>query len=258
MSNFDRLVAIMARLRSPDGCPWDREQTHQSLKPYLLEETCEVLDAIDEGIDAELAEELGDVLLQVVFHAQIASETNRFAIEDVAGAIADKLIRRHPHVFGDAIANTPEEVLVNWNAIKNQEKADKNRKTSALDGVPRHLPALLRARRIQEKAAKVGFDWSNSEEVIEKVREEVSEFINAHAERSPERLREEFGDMLFALVNVTRFLDICPEEALTQCIRKFQTRFEFIESELAKQGKTPETSSLKEMDALWEQAKTRG
>lgn len=255
MSNFDRLITIMAHLRSPSGCPWDKEQTHQSLKPYLIEETYEVLDAIDQNDDGEIVEELGDLLLQVVFHSQIASEEKRFTIDDVAGAITDKLIRRHPHVFGDVQADTPDEVVKNWEAIKASEKP--TQKASLLDGVARHLPALFRAQKLQEKAARVGFDWDHIADVAEKVREETEELISAHETSSQEQTQEEFGDLLFALVNLSRFLNICPEEALTQTNEKFRTRFRYIETELSNAGKTPQEATLQEMDKLWEAAKAR-
>lgn len=253
MSNFDRLVDLMARLRSPSGCPWDKAQTPQSLKPYLIEEVYEVLDAIDRNDDAEIVEELGDLLLQIVFHAQIAREENRFTIDDVACAIADKLVRRHPHVFGDTEADTPAQVLQSWERIKAEEKSDK--RLSLLDGVPRHLPALLRAYHLQRKAARVGFEWDHIADVIQKVREESEELMHAREAGAADRVREEFGDLLFALVNLARFLQICPEDALTQTNKKFQTRFRYIETELGKQGKTPEEATLEEMDALWEAAK---
>lgn len=257
MSQFHTLIEIMARLRSSGGCPWDREQTHQSLKPYLIEETYEVIDALESGTDADIAEELGDLMLQVVFHAQIAKEEGRFTIEDVVMAISEKLIRRHPHVFGDVKASTSEQVLVNWQKIKIQEKSKQSQKTSILSGVPRHLPALHRAQQLQEKAARAGFDWENISDVANKVQEEVQEFLSAYQNENREHCVEEFGDLLFALVNLARFLNINPEEALTQCNNKFQKRFSYIESELQKQGKTPPESTLSEMDALWEQAKTK-
>ncbi len=253
MSIFERLIKIMARLRGPSGCPWDKEQTPQSLKPYLIEEAYEVLEAIDLNDDDEIKEELGDLLLQVVFHAQIASEENRFNIDDVAEAIADKLIRRHPHVFGDTQADTPDEVIKNWDAIKAVEKPEK--RASRLDGVPINLPALLRACRLQEKAARVGFEWEHIADVAQKVQEETEELIHARESGAIEKVREEFGDLLFALVNLARFLQICPEEALIQTNRKFQSRFQYIETELCKKDKTPHEATLEEMDALWEAAK---
>lgn len=257
MSQFDRLVDIMARLRGPDGCPWDREQTHKSLKPYLIEEAYEVLEAIDSGDHRELCEELGDVLLQIVFHAQLAREEGRFTVDDVAAAISEKLVRRHPHVFGDLTVDDAGQVLRNWEAIKSREKEEKGRADSVLAGIPGGLPALLKARRIQERAAKVGFDWKRTEEVAVKVREEVEEFLQAQDQGDREKVEEELGDLLFALVNLARFLRICPEKALRKTIGKFQDRFSHIEAELEKQGRHPRDASLEEMDALWEQAKQR-
>ncbi len=252
MTQFNRLVEIMKRLRGPDGCPWDKEQTSITLKPYLIEEAYEVIDAIDNQDDTNLTEELGDVLLQVVFHAQIATEENRFTIEDVAQSISDKLVRRHPHVFGNVEAETADQVVQNWEAIKAQEKEGETDQKSALSGIPRHLPALLRAYQIQKKAARVGFDWDKTEEVIQKVEEEVQELRHAHTQQEKQ---EEFGDLLFSLVNLARFLQIDPEEALTQTIAKFQNRFAYIETELKKRGLTPQDTTLKEMDILWEKAK---
>lgn len=256
MSNFQKLIDIMARLRGPNGCPWDREQTPQTLKPYLVEETYEVLDALDDDDDDEIVEELGDLLLQIVFHAQIASEENRFTIEDVAEAISEKLIRRHPHIFGDVEANDADQVVKNWQAIKTREKAQKGKPEGALDGVPRQLPALLRAQRIQEKASRVGFDWDATDPVMDKVQEEMNEFLEDYRNSRRDKMKEEFGDLLFALVNLGRFLDINPEEALQQTVEKFRTRFAYIESELGKIGKKPEGATLEEMDALWDIAKT--
>ena len=258
MSSIQKLVKIMRQLRSPGGCPWDLKQTHQTLKPYLIEEAYEVLDAIDDGDDGEICEELGDLLLQIVFHAQIAREEKRFDVEDVAAAISEKLIRRHPHIFGDATVDGADQVVANWEAIKASEKEQKGKDTSVLEGVPRHLPALLRARCVQERAAKVGFDWSHSGEIARKTREEVDEFLQAVAAEDAEKIEEELGDLLFSHVNMARFLGICPEEALRKTIRKFEVRFRFIETELKKQGKTPQTATLEEMDRLWEGAKEGG
>lgn len=249
---FRELVEIMARLRAPDGCPWDREQTHASLKKYLIEEAYEMLESIDEGDDAALAEECGDVLLQVVFHAQIAAEEGRFAIADVLDAINGKLIRRHPHVFGDRDAATADEVLRNWDADKRKEKPERE---SILDGVPGALPALLRARQLQAKASRVGFDWERVDEVFDKLEEECRELRQARAEGRAETMREELGDMLFALVNVARYLDVDPEEALQQTNRKFIRRFNYIEKRLKARGRAPDESTLEEMDALWDEAK---
>ncbi len=255
MSQFDRLMEIMSRLRGPGGCPWDLKQDHETLKSYLIEEAYEVLDAIDCRDDRELCEELGDVLLQIVFHAQIADEEDRFTMEDVAASISEKLVRRHPHVFGDTSVESADEVLVNWEAIKSREHQEKGLEPSVLEGLSRHLPALLRARRTQERAAKVGFRWDHSEDVIQKAREEVEEFLEARQEGDTARLEEELGDLLFSLVNVASYFRVCPEEALRKTIGKFHTRFRFIEVELGKAGKTPQTASIEEMDRLWEQSK---
>jgi tetrapyrrole methylase family protein/MazG family protein len=246
-----RLVDVMKRLRSPGGCPWDREQTHESLKPYLLEEAYEVLSAIDMHDDEELKEELGDLLLQIVFHAQLADEENRFSIDDVAESIVKKLIRRHPHVFSEVKVNGSEEVLQNWEKIKKDEG-----KKSALDGVPPTLPALLKARRVQEKAKRVGFDWDNAEGAFEKVVEEVNELKKAIVEGKKGTVEEELGDVLFSIVNVSRFLDVDAEDALRKTIHKFMVRFQYIEKKIEKHGKKPlEHHSLGELDHLWEKAK---
>ena len=257
MTQFERLVEIMRLLRAPDGCPWDREQTHETLKPYLIEESYEVLDAIDDGSDTELTQELGDVLLQVVFHAQIASEGSRFDVEDVSRVIVEKLERRHPHVFGDVQADTPETVLENWETIKKAEKQEKGgHPKGLLDDVPRHLPALLRAENLQKKAARVGFDWEKLEEVTAKAKEEVAEFIETlDGEGPPERVREELGDLLFSIVNVARFVGVSPEDALPRTNQKFISRFQYIERKLEEQGTSPAETTLEQMDVLWDQAK---
>jgi tetrapyrrole methylase family protein/MazG family protein len=246
-----RLVDVMKRLRSPGGCPWDREQTHESLKPYLLEEAYEVLAAIDTKDDEELKEELGDLLLQIVFHAQLADEEHRFSIDDVAESIVKKLIRRHPHVFSEVKVNGSEEVLRNWEKIKKDEG-----KKSALAGVPPTLPALLKARRVQEKAKRVGFDWDNAQGAFEKVVEEVNELKQAVAEGKKGTVENELGDLLFSIVNVSRFLDVDAEDALRKTINKFMARFRFIEEKIEKNGKKSiENHTLGELDLLWEKAK---
>ncbi len=252
---FARLVEIMARLRGENGCPWDRKQTHASIKPYLVEETYEVLEAIDEGSAAKLQEELGDLALQIVFHAQMAQEAGCFTIGDVLRSINDKLVRRHPHVFGDVKADTAQEVLFNWEQIKKQEREDTLGRASALDGVPRELPALLRAHRLQEKASRVGFDWNEAREVLHKVDEELAELRSAMEGHAPERIEAELGDLLFSLVNLSRFIAVNPEEALRKTIARFIARFQYIEEALAQQGKSPDQVTLQEMDALWEEAK---
>jgi len=247
---FEQLTKIMEKLRSPDGCPWDREQTHKSLKPYLLEEAYEVLETLDENDFDGLREELGDLLLQVIFHAQLAKEENKFTILDVLVTINNKLIRRHPHVFGEAEINTAEEQRVNWEHIKKNEG-----KKSVLDGVPKQLPALLRAHRIQEKAATIGFDWKEKEKVWEKVEEEIEELQKAIHSKKQEAIKEEFGDLLFALVNFSRFIHINPEEALREAVEKFIHRFKTLEKTMEKEGKKLENATLEEMDAVWERIK---
>ena len=255
MSSFDDLVEVMKRLHAPGGCPWDREQTHESLKPYLLEETYEALEAIDSGSDARLAEELGDVLMQVVFHAEIADREGRFTINDVVQGIVDKLIRRHPHVFGDVTVDGSEEVLRNWEEIKRQEKRGKKDGGSVLDGLPKDLPALIKARRIQEKVSRVGFDWERTEEVMLKVEEELAELQEANRAQDRGAIEEELGDLLFAVANLARFVSVCPEDALRKTIDKFQRRFQYIERELPKRGMKLGEASLEEMDKLWEEVK---
>jgi tetrapyrrole methylase family protein / MazG family protein len=255
-SSFAELVAVMARLRSTTGCPWDREQDHASLKPYLLEEAYEALEAIDAGDDEELKKELGDVLLQVVFHAQIAAEEQRFAIDDVCRAIVDKLIHRHPHVFGTEQADDSETVLKNWERIKKEERqGQQETPPSALDGVPQVLPALLRAQRVQHKASRVGFDWPDAEGPLEKVAEEFEELRQAIKEGQSQETNEEFGDLLFALVNVGRFLDLTAEDALRLAVAKFERRFRAVEDDYNRRGVDMAASTLEEMDQVWDTVK---
>ena len=260
---FDELIAVMERLRAPGGCPWDREQTYASLSQYLLEEAYETFDAIHEadttGDITNLKEELGDLLLQVVFHATIGKERGEFDIEDVAGGVAQKLILRHPHVFGDAKLERAEDVLDNWDTLKaNERKAsgkEEKVKESILEDVPVHFPALLEGLKITKKAAKVGFDWENTDQIFDKLSEEVAELKNAIDTRDEGEVGEEIGDLLFVIVNLARKLDIEPETALKKTNRKFRSRFKFIEEELKKRGKALEDSSLEEMDSLWDKAK---
>ncbi len=251
---FDRLVQIMATLRSPAGCPWDRAQDSTSLKPYLLEEAYEVLEALDEGAPHKLKDELGDLLFQVIFHAQLARERGDFDAYDILAGTIAKMTRRHPHVFGSAAASTPQEALQNWEEIKRQEKTA-TQTTSVLDGVPRQLPSLLRAQRLQDKASRVGFDWQHVEQVWEKMSEELQELRAAMSQANRAAIEAELGDVLFVLVNLARFLDINPDEALHKTTTKFTRRFQFIERELSRQDKTPKQATLAEMDALWDQAK---
>lgn len=249
--NFAKLVEIMEKLRGPDGCPWDKAQKREDLKTYLLEETYEVLDAIEEKNSEKLQEELGDLLLQIIFHAQISKEEKNFDIEDICKTINEKLIRRHPHVFSDAKAETPDVVLKNWEKIKKGEKKGK----SALEGVPKTLPALLKSYRLQEKAGRVGFDWKEINQVKVKVKEELEELEEAVEKGVKESIREELGDLLFAIVNLSRFLKIDPEDALQSANEKFIRRFKAIEKKATNTGKELHGMTLSEMDALWEEAK---
>ncbi|HPU84308.1 MAG TPA: nucleoside triphosphate pyrophosphohydrolase [Candidatus Latescibacteria bacterium] len=255
MTPLEELIEVMARLRAPGGCPWDREQTHESLIPYLVEETYEAVEAIEHKDFDELKKELGDVLLQVIFHARLAEEAGRWNIHDVAAATVAKLKHRHPHVFGNVSADTPEQVLANWEQIKQRERAG-SEKESVLDGVPSHLPALRKAKRVQEKVARVGFDWERTEQVVEKVEEEFQEFREACRKKDRVKTEEELGDVLFALVNLARFLDTDPEDSLRKTVDKFTRRFKYIEAGLAARGKLPQDASLAEMDALWDEAKS--
>jgi MazG family protein len=263
--SFDELVSIMARLRAPGGCPWDREQTYASLSQYLLEEAYETFDAIHEadatGDTANLREELGDLLLQVVFHATIGAEKGDFNIDDVAAGVAQKLVLRHPHVFGDAKLERAKDVLDNWDQLKADERAASGKKVkdhnSILDEVPVHFPALLEALKVTTKAAKVGFDWEDRDQIFAKLDEEVAELKEAIEENDRAHIDEEVGDLLFVIVNLARKLDIEPETALKRVNRKFRQRFRFIETELRSAGKKPEDSGLDEMDALWNAAKLK-
>jgi MazG family protein len=256
---FDELVSVMARLRAPGGCPWDREQTYATLAQYLLEECYETFDAIQEadqtGDTTNLREELGDVLLQVVFHSTIAAERGDFAIDEVVEGVTEKLILRHPHVFGEAELKTAHDVLTNWDELKKaQQKASgkiEKPKESILEDVPVHFPALLEAQKITKKAAKAKFDWENVNQIFEKLTEETDELKEAIAVNE-----EEIGDLLFVVVNLARKLDVDAETALKRTNRKFRERFRFIERELKSGGKTLEDSNLEEMDALWNKAKT--
>lgn len=261
--SFDRLVQIMARLRAPDGCPWDRKQTHESLKPYLLEETYEVLETIDHRDPRKLREELGDLLLQVLFHAQIGAEAGAFTIDDVTEQLADKLVRRHPHVFakqeqsGDSLS--PDQVYSNWEQIKRDERAKAGQAESALHGVPKTLPALLRAFQVQARASRVGFDWPHTREgterVLDKIEEEVRELREAMAGDKADRIESEFGDLFFALVNLARFVTVNPEEALRGATNRFVARFQLMEAAAARAGRSLDHMTLDELDLLWNDAK---
>jgi MazG family protein len=261
---LDELIAVMARLRAPGGCPWDREQTYASLAQYLLEEAYETFDAIQEadqtGDITNLKEELGDLLLQVIFHSTIASEKGDFTIDDVAEGITQKLVLRHPHVFGDAKLERAEDVLDNWDQLKADErkasgKAEKT-KESILDDVPVHFPGLLEGLKLTKKAAKVGFDWRNADEIFDKLDEEIDELRSAMNSRDQGEVEEEIGDLLFVVVNLARRLDVEPETALKTTNRKFRRRFKFIEQQLKVKGRTLDEASLEEMDELWDLSKT--
>jgi tetrapyrrole methylase family protein/MazG family protein len=264
-AQFDKLVALLQKLRSADGCPWDREQTHDSLKPNLVEETYEVLEAIDLAEPARLREELGDLLLQIIFHAQIEAEADRFSIEDVMQRLSEKLVRRHPHVFGDMSADkkprTVAEVLAQWEVLKQSERQENKKFGSILDGVAASLPALLRAMQVNERAARVGFDWPDIGGVIDKVEEECRELREAWQQdqgtraRHQARVEEEFGDLLFILVNLARFLRVHPEEALRKATARFIERFRNIEIQAARAGKELQDLTLEQMDAWWNEAK---
>ena len=247
-------MEIMRRLRGPGGCPWDAEQTHETLKRYLIEESYEVIEAIDAGNPEFLKEELGDLLLQPVFHAAIAEESGSFTMDDVLKAINDKLIRRHPHVFGDQVVKSAHEQVENWERIKKKEKGAE--RTSALSGIPPQMPALMKAQKITEKAARVGFDWEQVDQVFAKVLEELHELEETMVSRDQERMEAELGDLLFAIVNLGRFLAVDPEQALGKTIGRFTRRFEHVEGRLHAAGRQLKEASLEEMDLLWEEAKT--
>jgi len=262
---FERLVEIMATLRGPNGCPWDKQQDFNSLKPMLVEEVYEVLEAVENGDFDGISEELGDLLLHVVFHAYLGKEAGQFDINTVIDKICEKLVRRHPHVFGTESASTADEVIKNWEAIKAQEKAQKLKdrtpeQRSLLEGIPSKLPAIHEAHQISSRAARVGFDWPDIEGIFDKLQEEVRELKEVIStgddERRRERLEDEIGDMLFVIVNIARYLKIDSESALKRANRKFKSRFQYMESELARQGKSLEQTSLEEMEALWQKAKS--
>lgn len=252
LNGVPRLREIVARLRAPDGCPWDREQTHSSLRALLVEECHEVIDAIERSDDANLREELGDLLLHVVMHAQMAEERGAFDLEHVAAEICEKMIRRHPHVFGDSAASNSEEVLQQWDAIKRKEKGVDS---GVLDGVAASLPALLRAQTLQKKAARVGFDWPDAEPVFAKLGEETAEIREAVSVNDPAAIESEIGDLLFSAVNLARKLGVDAETALAGANKRFSARFRRIEESLRAQGRRPEDAPLEELDRLWEQAK---
>jgi tetrapyrrole methylase family protein/MazG family protein len=251
---FDQLVQVFAALRSENGCPWDREQTHESIKPDLIEETYEVIEAIDAGDATKLREEIGDLLANVMLHAQIARDEGEFDISDVIKTLTEKLIRRHPHVFGDQEANNADQVVKNWEQIKRSESGYEDRK-SALDGVPDHLPNLQRAQKLQRKAARVGFDWNNVSDVLPKIDEEIAELKENIQDGNREEIELEIGDLLFSIVNLCRFLDVQAEEALRKASRKFVSRFKAMEKELERRGDSFKDYDLAGLDEIWDKAK---
>ena len=255
-NNFSDLIALMAKLRSPDGCPWDLKQTAESLKPFLIEECYEVVDALDERSPDKVKEELGDLLFQIIFHSRIAEEKGQFTIQDVIASNIEKMTRRHPHVFGNAQLSTDKEVLANWEEIKKKEKGYEDRK-SILEGVPRHLPSLLRAHSLQERAARVGFDWSKIDEALPKLDEEIAEFKESLTKKDAAGIEEELGDIFFMLVNISRFLGVNPEDALRKTISKFIHRFRHIEEHAASTNRSVNDMTLDEMEALWQESKRK-
>ena len=264
---FEKLVAVQKRLRAPQGCPWDREQTHATLRPYLIEETYEVIDALDSGDDAKFAEEMGDLLLQVVFHSQIAREQERFSVADVLREIHDKMVRRHPHVFGKVRARNSTEVLQNWERIKASERLNKDtssengaskpqqKPVSLLDGVSRGLPAMLQGLQLTRKAARAGFDWHDTDGIFEKLREEMAEVRHALAEKDSKRAEEELGDLLFAVVNLARFVQVDPEIALKKANGKFQRRFMEMEKSALQSERTFDGLPREDKESLWNAVK---
>jgi tetrapyrrole methylase family protein / MazG family protein len=259
-ADIAKLANLVERLRGDNGCPWDKEQTRETLKPMLIEEAYEVLDALDAEDPNELKDELGDLLFQVVFHAQIAKERDEFDLAGVIDRSHEKMMRRHPHIFGDADLKTSDDVLKNWEDIKAAEKGVPSAslpesERSLLDGIPSKLPALHRAYQMTAKASRVGFDWSHLDDILLKMREEASELVEAQSRQDMKKVADEVGDLLFTAVNVARFLGIDPETALGQSNRKFYRRFRYVESSIKRQGRELRNTSLAEMDALWEEAK---
>ena len=250
---FEELVEIVEKLRAPDGCPWDREQTNQSLLPYFIEEVYELIESVDEENWETVKEELGDLLLHMVFQASIGEDEGKFKLADSLTNVNEKLVRRHPHVFGNAKADAAFQAKQNWEAQKHKEKGRKSR----LDGVPKNLPALVRAQRLQQKASYAGFDWDEVEQVWDKVHEEIQELKDAQSNEAKDHIAEEIGDVLFAVVNLARYLEVPAEDALRKTNQKFTSRFSKVEEGIKAQGKELEDASLEEMDAIWEKAKEK-
>ena len=252
--SFDRLVDVVATLRSDNGCPWDLAQTHVSLKTDLIVEAYELIEAIDTKVPKKICDELGDLLMQVMLHSQIATDRNEFSVDDVIENLTEKLIRRHPHVFGSIVANDENEVLKNWEEIKRNEDGNIDRKSS-LDGIPHSLPSLQRAEKIQKKASRVGFDWNQTEDVLPKLQEEIAEIEESIRNNDITEIEMEIGDLLFSVVNLCRFLNVQPEEALRNSTRKFVDRIQRVEATLERNDKTFGDYDLSKLDQIWEQVK---
>ena len=252
--SFDRLVDVVAMLRSKNGCPWDLAQTHESLKADLIEEAYELIEAIDAKVPKKICDELGDLLMQVMLHSQIATDRNEFSVDEVIENLTEKLVRRHPHVFGSVVATDENEVLENWEEIKRGEDGNKDRKSS-LDGIPHSLPSLQRAEKIQKKASRAGFDWDTTEDVLPKLQEEIDEIEESIRNDDITEIEMEIGDLLFSVVNLCRFLNVQPEEALRKSTRKFADRFQRMETTLERTNKTFKDYDLSTLDQIWEQVK---
>jgi len=252
--SFDRLVDVVAMLRSKNGCPWDLAQTHESLKADLIEEAYELIEAIDAKVPKKICDELGDLLMQVMLHSQIATDRNEFGVDEVIENLTEKLVRRHPHVFGSVVATDENEVLENWEEIKRGEDGNKDRKSS-LDGIPHSLPSLQRAEKIQKKASRAGFDWDTTEDVLPKLQEEIDEIEESIRNDDIAEIEMEIGDLFFSVVNLCRFLNVQPEEALRKSTRKFADRFQRMETTLERTNKTFKDYDLSTLDQIWEQVK---
>jgi tetrapyrrole methylase family protein/MazG family protein len=256
LTKLTELVQLIKKLRAPDGCPWDRQQKKEDIGKYILEEAYEVVDSLDENPQA-LKEELGDLLFQILFLTEISTESGFFSLNDIMEGIREKMIRRHPHVFGDIQVNTVQEVKKNWQQIKEKERNDKNIENSLFNGIPRSLPALKRAQKITSIASTYGFDWADTEGILEKFKEELREFDESVKNNNPIKMEEELGDMLFTITNVSRFLSIDAETALTKTTKKFLQRFSYVIKQLSNLGISPAKATLTQMDALWNEAKTK-
>ena len=252
------LIQLIKKLRAPDGCPWDRKQKQEDIGKYILEEAYEVIESLEANDQQAIAEELGDLLFQILFLAEMGAETGAYSLDNIMAGVKEKMIRRHPHIFGDIKVNSVEEVKDNWQQIKKKERSAKNKDKDLFDHIPRSLPALKRAQKVTSLAAVYGFDWRYTAEVLEKFKEELNEFDDALSHENQTEIEEELGDLLFTLVNLSRFVKVDSETALSKTTNKFLRRFAYITDELARCGKTPEQATLSEMDELWEKAKRNG